>query len=161
MGRSYWGLINGDIPRFIRDELPFSDMCCNFTGYMLRFKECGCCLYEYEELDGSPKLYTECRLGKSHKEITQDTSFARWSCNRSDINNIHEIRREIEQLIPIKNYVYLDEDHEIKYRNEDDLDNLSLESNYQIFRWVVLTELLVAFDRYMTNECVVFTSECV
>lgn len=157
--RDYFGLLNGTIPKFVKDELPFSQMCCKFIGYLLRYKECGCCVYEYNDIDGSPKLQTDCSLGKIHKEIIPDKDYARWTCLRSDINIIHEKRRYIEMLIPIKSYVYLDEDHEIKFRNIDALDSLSYETNYQIFQWIILTELLVAFDRYMTNECVMFTSE--
>lgn len=159
MTRCYFGLIQGTIPRFIKDNLPFTDMCCSFTGYVLRYKECGCCVYEYNDIDGTPKLHTNCSLGKLHNDIIQDTSFARWRCNRSDINIIHEKRRYIETLIPIKAYVYLDEDHEIVFRNVEQLDSLSYDTNKKIFTWVILTELLVAFDRFMTNECVIFTSE--
>jgi len=159
--RDYFGVINGTIPKFITEELPFTDMCCYFTGYMLRYKECGCCVYEYDDYTGLPELKTECKYNKTHTEITRDTSFARWICKKSDIPLIQEKRKEIEVCIPIKSYVYLDEDHEIKYRNQDALDSLSFETNYKIFKWIILTELLVAFDRYNINDSLVFTSECI
>jgi hypothetical protein len=161
MGRSYFGLVNGEIPKFVKTELPFTEIGCKFTGYMLRYNGCGCNVYEYSELEGNPKLYTECKYGSKHTKITSDTSFARWIYYRNDIDKIHEQRREIEQLIPIRSYVYLDEDHEIKFRNQDDLDSLSYETNYQIFKWIILTQLLVSFDRYMTNHSITFTSETV
>lgn len=158
MGRDYYGFVNGRIPRFVKDELPFSQMCCSFTGYVLRYEDCGCLLYEYET-DGTPALYTECKYGSKHKEITSDKDFARWVCWRYDIDKIHEKRKDIEMLIPIKSYVYLDEDHEIVFRNVEQLDSLSYDTNNKIWEWCILTELLVAFDRYMTSEYVVFTSE--
>lgn len=158
MGRDYWGSISGRIPKFITDELVFTDMCCTFTGYMLRYKDCGCCVYEYDSF-GSPKLYTECKYSKNHKDIVQDKDFARWICYRTDINLINEKRRFIEMCIPMKHYVFIDEDHDIKFRNIEALDSLSYETNYKIFQWIILTELILAFDKYRLNDSIIFTQE--
>jgi len=158
MGRDYFGMIQGRIPKFITDELVFNDMCCSPIGYMLRYEGCGCLVYEYDDF-GSPKLYTQCKYGKNHKEIIHDKDFMRWICHKTDINLINEKRRFIEICIPIKSYVFLDEDHEIRFRNIEALDSLSYDTNYKIFQWIILTELLVAFDKYRLNDSIVFTQE--
>jgi hypothetical protein len=161
MGRTYFGLISsGRIPRFVTDELPFLTLCCNFEGYMPRFADCGCCVYERDELN-QYLLRTECANKGKHDIIVRDTSFAQWSCTRSSIDEIHNKIRIIEKDIPIKSYVYLDEDHEIKFRNQDDLDNLSYETNYKIFEWIFLMELLLAFNHYRLQDTLTFTSECI
>lgn len=161
MGRDYYGLINGRIPRFITYELPFLTLCCNFIGYLPRFANCGCCVYERDDLN-QYILRTECintEDKSNHDIIVRDTSFAQWSCSRTSINEIHKKIIDIEQDIPINSYVYLDADNVIIFRDQDNLDNLSYEINYKIFEWIFLMELLIAFNRYRLQDTITFTSE--
>lgn len=158
--RDYFGLINGTIPRFITDELPFEDMCCEFTGYMPRYARCGCCAYELDDYD-EPLLNTECKYNGDHEDIEFDTSFARWSVDKSRIPEICQHIKDIEINIPINAYVFYDkEDHEIYFRNTDALDSLSRETNYQIFKWAILVSIFEAFYRYQIQSKITFTSEC-
>lgn len=133
--RDYFGLINGTIPSCIQDELPFNDMCCNFDGYMPRYEGCGCCVYDLDD-NNMYRLYTECRYNGQHNNITRDTSFARWSINRSSIPLLHE---KIKYLRMVSNEV-------------DDKPKLT-------FSLIVMNELLDAFDRYMPIDTITFTSE--
>ena len=158
MGRDYYGMLNGRIPKFITDENIFTELCCKNEGYLRRFETCGCCVYEFDD-HNIPILQTECHLGYTHKTIIRDEDFIRWSCDRNMIIPITEKIRIIELFIPVNNYVYLDQDYEICFRNQDDLDNLSYETNTQIFHWIILTELIVAFDMYLLHDKIIFTSE--
>ena len=158
MGRDVFGMINTRIPKFITDENIFTDLCCKHEGYLRRFETCGCCVYEFDD-HNIPILQTECHLGYTHKTIIRDEDFIRWSCDRNMIIPINEKIRIIELFIPVNDYVYLDQDYEICFRDQDDLDNLSYETNTQIFHWIILTELIVAFDMYLLHDKIIFTSE--
>lgn len=158
--REYFGMINGVIPRFVVDELPFKDLCCDFIDYMPRFTDCFCCVYERDELNDYI-LRTPCPNGGKHDLIIKDTSFAQWYCSRSNINLIHEKIRDIETYVPIKNYVYLDEDHTVQFKDHNIFDSLGYDTNYKIFCWIILTELLVALNHYRLEDKITFMSECV
>lgn len=142
--RDYFGLINGPIPKFIKDPLPFVNMCCDFVGYMPRFKVCGCCVYEYDDFDNY-LLNTYCDVGQSHDEVTYDNNFARWIVPKSRIPEIMKKIKDIETDVPIDEYV---------------MDNISNEINYKIFTWIILVSILEAFKKYHINDSVIFTSEC-
>ena len=158
MGKDYFGMLNGRIPRFITDENIFNELCCVSDGYLRRFDGCGCCIYELDD-HNIPILQTECHMGYTHKTIVRDETFIKWSCDRNMVIPIKEKIRIIELFIPVKDYVYFDLDHEVCYRNADDLDNLSYETNAQIFYWIILNELIIAFDRYTLHDKLIFTSE--
>jgi hypothetical protein len=162
--RDYWGFVGGTIPRFVYDELPFKELCCNFTGYMKRFEKCGCCCYERDEIN-EYMLRTPCPNNGEHKIIVEDTSFATWSCNRSKINEIHQKIREIEINVPIKSYVYLDEDHKIKFTNHEVfceiVDEKTYDLHYKIFSWIFLMELLLSFNHHRLQDRLTFVSECI
>lgn len=168
--RDYFGLINGTIPRFVTEVLPFSNMCCDFIGNMPRYVPCGCCVYEYDE-QNNYLLNTPCRHNGEHKEIEYDYSFARWSVPKYRIPEILERIAHIEQSVDVNTYVYFDEDdREIYFRNiqgEKDTTNagaicngLDEDTNYKIFTWIVLYSIVDAFNKYQLNDTLVFTSEC-
>ena len=90
MGRDYFGLINGTIPSSITDELPFVNMCCKFEGYIQRYEKCGCYVLD---------SYLECLYHGNHRNITEDTSFAKWSIRRSSISLLKE---KIQQKFMLK-----------------------------------------------------------
>ena len=136
MGRDYFGLINGRIPRSITDELPFVDMCCTFEGYLPRFEGCGCCVYETDD-SNSYILQTECHYNGTHKTITRDTSMARWSINRSSIHLLHE---------------------KIKYLEISKTDYVTDEHKFMRY---VMMQIIDAFDQYRLDYTITFTSECV
>lgn len=162
MGRDYFGLINGTIPKFVNDPLPFINMCCDFVGYMPRFKGCGCCVYEYDDFDNYI-LNTYCDYGGhgNHEEVTYDNSFARWVVPKSRIPEIMEKIKDIESAIPIDEYVYFNRiDHQIYFRNTHNIDTIETDTHYKIFTWIILVSILEAFNRYHINDSVIFTSEC-
>ena len=163
--RDYFGLINGTIPKCVTVELPFTDMCCKFMGYMPRFSKCGCCVYETDGFDNYI-LNTDCSssIQSNHDTIEYDTSFARWSVHPSNIQQIKDKITVIEATIPINSYVYYatDEIADFSYCDNNDIQMISDEVRYNIFKWVVLTSILRAFHRYnITTYNLVFTSECI
>lgn len=133
MCRDYYGLINGTIPSSITDELPFVDMCCKFEGYIQRYEECGCYVVEIDN------VYTECLYHGNHRNITEDTSFAKWSIRRSSIILLKE---KIQYLKNVLNHPTA-------------IDNLS----HKRFMIDIMEQLLEAFNRYAHEDTITFTSE--
>lgn len=141
MGRDYFGLISGRIPRDITDELPFVDMGCTFEGYLQRFEGCGCCVYETDD-NNLYLLQTECHYNGNHKTITRDTSMARWSINRSSIHLLHEKIRYLEMFPTYE-------------------EGRTAPEGRKEFMLKVMTQILEAFDQYRLDYTITFTSECV
>lgn len=166
MGRDYFGLISGRIPSSITEELPFVDMCCTFDGYVPRFEGCGCICYETDE-SNSYILQTECHHNGNHKNITRDTSMARWSITRHSRQLLQEKIRYIEMCIPIRTYAYVRHSRtrdEVAYdiNYTDDCSNITdKDIIHKVFMWCVMMEIIVAFDRYRLNHSITFTSDCI
>ena len=133
MGRDYFGLINGRIPSTITDELPFVYVCCKFEGYIKRYEGCGCWVYDNDN------CYIECLYNGTHRNITEDTSFAKWSIERSSITLLNKKIQYIKDVL-------------------NDTTNVH-EIDRKIFMKDVMNQLIEAFNRYPYEDIITFTSE--